>query len=412
MLHHWAFFLSNNSNKVSLIQQLLRGKVSNVLPVENELEGAVFSPISLQSFLEEEERHEQSGITQQTHRSTRSLSSGEQKKALLNFILSQQPAFIILDNPFDNLDVASQASLKSTLQDVAKHTSIIQLINRKTDVLPFITHAASMDERNHIIYHHDLNTYLAIHRDEPVFVGKVPPPIREYNLLGKELVRFHNVSVNYDERPILNNINWTLNAGEFWQLRGPNGSGKTTMLTMIAGDNPKAYGQDLMLFGRKKGTGETVWEIKDKIGYLTPSMTDLFSTQHTVLQMILSGFYDSVGLYNKPSEWQEKLALEWLQLMEMLHLRKAVFRNISLGQQRMVLIARAMVKHPPLLILDEPIAGLDDHNASLVIALINKVAAESTTAILYVSHRSEAGLMPQFTYELTPTENGSVGKVL
>jgi len=194
-------------------------------------------------------------------------------------------------------------------------------------------------------------------------------------------------------------------------LIGPNGSGKTTLLTMINGDNPKAYNQDLTLFGKRKGTGETVWEIKQKVGYLTPSMTDLFSTRHTVEEMIVSGFLDSIGLYKTPTDIQLRLANEWIDLIEMSHLKNKPFCTLSLGQQRLALVARAMVKHPPLLILDEAMSGLDDHNASIVISLINKIAEESKTTILFVSHRIEEGLLPNNIFELIPTESGSIGKV-
>lgn len=181
---------------------------------------------------------------------------------------------------------------------------------------------------------------------------------------------------------------------------------------MITGDNPKGYGQDLTLFGRRKGTGETVWSIKNNIGYVTPAMTDLFTASHTLEQMLMSGFYDSIGLYNKPSDLQIKLAKQWLTLIEMDKLSKKPFFMLSTGQQRMALIARAMVKHPPLLILDEAIAGLDDHNASLVISLINKIANESESTILYVSHRNEAGLFPRNIFQLFPSEEGSGGVVM
>ena len=181
---------------------------------------------------------------------------------------------------------------------------------------------------------------------------------------------------------------------------------------MITGDNVKGYGQELFIFGRKKGSGETVWEIKNKVGYLTPAMTDLFSTRHTLEQMIISGYVDSIGLYTIPSDMQKRAAHEWLQLLSMERKANKLFSDLSSGEQRMALIARAMVKHPPLLILDEPLAGLDDHNANKVIQLINKIAAESESAILYVSHQTEKELTPQKVFELEKTENGSIGKVI
>jgi len=410
--NHWAVFLSNNANKHSFVNKLINGKANEHFEVFNTLKGVLFSSISLNEFIEEEARHEEWVVSKQYNRGIRNLSSGEQKKALLSYLLSQSPDFIILDNPFDNLDVGGQASLLEKITALSTTISVIQLINRNRDLLPFIINAVKIEEEK-ILDIDDVKTYLSNHKSDNLLQEdkSVPPPIKEYVLENKELVCFKNVTVSYEERVIVQDINWTINRGEFWQLVGPNGSGKTTLLTMINGDNPKAFNQDLTLFGKKKGTGETVWEIKQKVGYLTPSMTDLFNTRHTVEEMIVSGFLDSIGLYKKPSDIQLRLANEWLDLIEMPHLKNKPFCTLSLGQQRLALVARAMVKHPPLLILDEAMSGLDDHNAAIVISLINKIAAESKTTILFVSHRIEEGLSPNNIFELVPTESGSIGKV-
>ena len=411
--NHWAVFLSNNANKHSFVHQLINGKANAHFEVFNLLKGVLFSSITLNEFIEEEARHEEWVVSKQYNRGIRNLSSGEQKKALLTYLLAQNPDFIILDNPFDNLDIAGQASLLKQISELSETVSVIQLINRNRDLMPFINNAVRIEEER-ILDIDDIETYLSNHKTDSLLLDNktVPPPIKEYVLDNKELVCFKNVTVSYEERIIVKDINWTINRGEFWQLVGPNGSGKTTLLTMINGDNPKAFNQDLTLFGKRKGTGETVWEIKQKVGYLTPSMTDLFSTRHTVEEMIVSGFLDSIGLYKIPSDIQLRLANEWIDLIEMTHLKNKPFCSLSLGQQRLALVARAMVKHPPLLILDEAMSGLDDHNAAIVISLINKIAAESKTTILLVSHRIEDGLSPNKIFELIPTENGSIGKVL
>ncbi len=411
--NNWAVFLSNNSDTNLFAQQILNGKAIEQFAAFNNLKGIHFSPILLNELIEEESRRDYSEVTKNIHRQLKSLSSGEQKKALLAYVLAQQPDYIILDNPFDNLDKASQQSLKLMLTEIAKDVLLIQLINRKSDLLPFINHAVELAENNKIILIRDIETYLSQHKKDNAinFSQKVPPPIQQYFLENKTLVQFKNVTVQYAEKIILKNINWIINTNEFWQLVGPNGSGKTTLLTMITGDNVKGYGKDFELFGKRKGSGETVWEIKKKIGYVTPAMTDLFNTRHTLEEMIVSGFYDSIGLYIIPTEMELRLANEWLQLIEMQHLKNVAFCELSLGLQRKALIARAMVKHPPLLILDEPAYGLDDHNTAMVTALINKIAEESCTSILYVSHRSEDGIKPQFIFELIPSESGSVGLI-
>jgi len=412
-IHHLAVFVSIEANKANIIQQVLNATNDGAFPAFYQKKGLVFSSLVVQDWIEEEEKHGLSQITKAAGRLLKSMSSGEQKKALLNWLFLQNPDFIILDNPFDNLDTAAQTNLAKRFAEMATNTSIIQIVNRKTDVLPFIKTAISIDTNNNIVHHQNITIYLASQSSfnfNNLLLGSVPKPLHQYVLASNELIRFENVTVKYEERTIVKNIHWKIMAGEFWQLIGPNGAGKTTLLTMITGDNPKAYGQDLFLFGKRKGSGETVWEIKEKVGYLTPSMTDLFSTRHTLEQMIISGFFDSIGLYVQPSEIQIRLANQWLQLINMQQFKHIPFCKLSLGQQRMALIARAMVKHPPLLILDEATASLDDHHAAMVVALINTIAQESSTAILYVSHRKEEGLQPQYIFELTPTTMGSVGK--
>lgn len=407
--NHWAVFLSNNANKQLFILELLNYKASGKLSEFNNYKGVLFSDLLINEIMEEEYRHDRVEVAIEAKRSLRFLSGGEQKKALLNYCLSKKPDYIILDNPFDNLDIASQKSLRTFLQEVANHISIIQLIHRRSDVLDFISNAISINDKDTIMYHSSTKAYLDQNNTSISFNGKIPPAIHSFTLENNTLVDLHSVSVSYDNKAILKDICWQINAGEFWQLMGPNGSGKTTLLSMITGDNPQGYGQELFLFGRKKGSGESVWEIKDKIGYFTSSMTDLFNKYYTLEHMIIGGFMDSIGLYIQPSDHQLKLAEEWLSLIGMSDLKHALFVNLSLGQQRMALIARAMVKHPPLLILDEPTSGLDDANTALVTALINKIAAESKTTILYVSHRKEEGLEPTLIFELIPTEDGSIG---
>ncbi|MDI9364135.1 MAG: ATP-binding cassette domain-containing protein [Flavobacterium sp.] len=394
-INHWVIFANNTTNHQSFIQQLLQGHAAEPFTAFNTQKGLLFSTITLNAFIEEEDRHEHTDVLKNTTRTLKSMSSGERKKALLAYLLSQQPNFIILDNPFDNLDVASQQILCNELTNIAHKTAIIQVATRKLEKLDFIANTYTLN---------NVTTKQTTH-----FTGSIPPPLKHYEIDADTLVEFKNVTVKYEDRTIIRNINWTIKAGEFWQLIGPNGSGKTTLLTMINGDNAKAYGQDLYLFGKRKGSGETVWEIKDKIGYLTPAMTDLFSTRHTLLQMIIGGFFDSIGLYHLPSDGQLKLANDWLALIGMLQFKNTPFCKLSLWQQRMALIVRAMVKHPPLLILDEPTEGLDDDNVAVLSNLINKIAAESCTSILYVSHRTETNIKPQLVYQLLPTSDGSIG---
>ena len=404
---HAAIYVSSKVDKKCLIRQLLKGELHHNFIGLTNLKFEVFSQQTKEQFIDEELRHDHFKINLTNKRNLITFSDGEQRKALLAHLISKQPDCLILDTIFDNLDLASQHQLADSLSQLSSSTIIIQLANRKADILSFIEQVY-LFENNKIVWEEDQKQA----KNEShffAFSNTVPLPLHAMAMEQNPLVKFNYVSVCHDERRILNNIQWEINAGEFWQLIGPNGSGKSTLLSMVTGDNAKAYNQDLILFGRKKGTGETVWEIKAKIGYLNSSMTHLFSRRDSVEQMVVSGFYDSIGLYCRPTEMQINLGIKWLLLIDMLHLKHKVFVDLTAGQQRLVLIVRAMIKHPPLLILDEPTTGLDDADTALFVALVNKIAVETNTAIIYVSHRKEEGLKPTCIYELVAGENGSIG---
>jgi molybdate transport system ATP-binding protein len=404
---HCAIFIDNRSDKGHLLESLLNGDLPPGFDALRGLKGALFSKLALEAYMEEEERHDTKILTENKGRNLKTFSSGEQKKALLHYILGAEPDYIVLDNPFDNLDVESQDDLKKQLEGIGKSTALIQVISRSTDLLPFISKFARLEERDLVFIDQEeaLRPIAFQH-----FKSKIPKAPSAPEFSGDVLIELKEVNVAYEGKPILHQIDWVIKKGDFWELRGKNGSGKTTLLSMITGENPKGYGQELFIFGRKKGSGESVWDIKKNIGYFTPSMTDKFTGYHSVEHMVISGLTDSIGLYVQPTEAQVRLAGEWLQLIRMWHLKSALYHDMSMGQKRLLMCIRAMIKHPVLLILDEPTAGLDDESADLFVALVNKFAKESNTAIIFVSHRKEPGLRPQSVYELEMTPLGSLGK--
>ena len=406
---HWAIFTDNNSLKDDFIHSLQKG-ANNDLKELKDLNGALFSKKVLERFIDEEDRHDTKVINVGKNQSVKSMSSGEQKKALLNYLLSLNPDFLILDNPFDNLDVESQADLKVRLNQVRMDVIIVQLNSRKEDVLPFTDRFAKLTGKE--LYFYDNSEQLTPIELPKSFDKSIPEPPFHYDYDKDILIELKGVSVKYLDKAILQNIHWSIKKGEFWELRGRNGSGKTTILSMITGENPKGYGQELYIFGNKKGSGESVWEIKKRIGYFTPFITNKFTGYHSVEHMIISGLKDSIGLYTKPSEIQKRLAKQWLQLIDMWSIKDHLFHDLTMGQKRLIMCARAMVKHPPLLILDEPTAGLDDQSAALFVALVNKFAKASNTTTIFVSHRKEPGLNPDLIYQLEVDDQGSKGYVI
>lgn len=374
--------------------------------------GVLFSSFTLNKFIKEEAIHDDYSLSKEQRRSIRTFSSGEQKKALLNHLLSKKADFIVLDNVFDMLDQASQVELISRLETLSQRMPMIQIFRIRDQILPFIHTVFRLQDDNEW-FKGTRDTYQIKFPVTRIIndYDSIPPALNEFKELPNPLIRFSNIYVTYGDRCVLNCIDWEIKQGDFWQLAGPNGSGKTTLLNMITGDNPKAYGQDLILFGQKKGSGESIWDIKKKIGYVTPAMTTLFRGRHTVLHMVISGLYDSIGLYKQPSYAEKRLADQWINLIGLQDKKDTFFSKITEEQQCMVLIARSMIKHPPLLILDEPTHGLGDDHIPVVTNLINKIGEESQTTIIYVSHKKEEGLRPTHTYELIPGEKGSTGRI-
>lgn len=404
MPKHATFYISNNDNKNELIKRILSGDILSDL---KNLKGELFSEITINKFIEAEKRHGHFSVSTQTKNSLENSSEGERKKAVLTYIFSKKPDYIIVDNIFDNLDVSSQKNILKQLITLSKKVTLIQLTNRKEDILPFIEDVYQFEGEN-IISINDF--HLENKSQQATFIESIPKYESQIVVEGNSLITFKNVTVNYGDRPIVNNITWDIKKGEFWHLKGPNGSGKSTLLSLITGDNVKGYNQDVTLFGVKKGSGESVWDIKKKIGYFSSEMLRGFKRLDSIGNIIASGFHDTMGLYRMPTNVQIKVTHQWLQVLNMFDIRKKDFLSLSKGHQRLVLVARAMVKNPPLLILDEPSVGLDDNDINVFVELINKISKETNTAILYVSHRKEKGLNPDCIFELMPSEAGSIGK--
>ncbi|MCB0472098.1 MAG: ATP-binding cassette domain-containing protein [Flavobacteriaceae bacterium] len=406
---HWAILISSETRPEVLTDNLFSASKPAVFKSLHSLNGALFSNAVLSRFIYEEEKHERHLHSKNTRQPIALMSGGEQKKLLLNHLLQQDRGFLVLDSPFDNLDAASQLDLEDKLDALSTKIPIILIVRRKKDILPFVSEMLSYEE----------GTFKPLKNmgpdkslDPEIYKGTVPLPLEEQTYSKEVLIAFNNIAVSYGNSPVLKDINWIIKPGTFWQLTGPNGSGKTTLLSMINGDNVKGYGQDLQIFGNKKGSGESVWDLKSRIGFFTNNMIQQFTGRYTVIEMLTGGFFDSVGLYQIPSELQIEKSEEWLAFLGLEHLRDTAFSELSLGQKYLVMIARAMIKHPLLLILDEPTNALDDTSVKLLVTVINKIASESKSAILYVSHREEKGLNPDHIFQLVPGPEGSIGNVI
>lgn len=330
-------------------------------------------------------------------RSFRKLSTGETRKIMLIRALVNKPGLVILDEPFDGLDVDSMAMLNELLASQVDTVPMVLVLNRFDEMPEFITHVAFMDkgQLHHTVDVNDKQAYDDLYqllhlKTTDLEVPETDDSDRPPALNPEDpLVRLSNIKVAYADNEVINGLDWSINPGEHWQLSGPNGSGKTCLLNLITGDHPQCYTNDIFVFGMQRGNGETIWQIKQYIGYVSTALQWEYRVSISLRNVIISGFHDSIGMYTKSSDKEKQVADKWLELLGMQDRADQPYNQLSFGDQRLLLIARAMVKHPTLLILDEPCLGLDDINRQLVLALIEKICASGETTVLYVNHHAE-----------------------
>jgi molybdate transport system ATP-binding protein len=336
---------------------------------------------------------EKLGLFHRIHAPLIQLSSGEQKKLQLIKAFLEETQLIIIDNAFIGLDVDARKNLDAIFTDLAEKGTHLILIADTEEIPSCITHIAELKE-----------THLNVRTKEVYNLQQQPssPQEASYKKILSGLhaiqkpsfgfsnaVTLNNVSVKYGEKTVLQNIHWKINKGEKWLLQGHNGAGKSTLLSLLTGDNPQAYANEIYLFDKKRGSGETIWDIKKKIGYSSPELHWYFDNNTTCLDTVVSGFYDTTGLYKKPTEAQLSEANNWLSYLHMTEIANKRLKDVSIGQQRMLLLARALVKNPPLIILDEPCQGLDPEQSKQFISIVDALMHNNERTLIYVSHRKD-----------------------
>lgn len=325
------------------------------------------------------------------------LSSGEGRKVLLIQALINAPDLLILDEPFDGLDINARKQLTEILSQLKQQGMTLILVVNRLDEIPefadklgWVLNCEFKQFQNRETFLKDSLTQQLMHIENESDVT-LPAPLGTATeaIEHDPLIQMNQIRVAYTDRVIIDGLDWKIRKGEHWRVAGPNGCGKTTLLHLITGDHPQCYSNDIQLFGHQRGSGESIWEIKQRMGIVSPSLHMAYRVHATPLVVVLSGFYDSIGLYQKPGDKELALAREWLALIGMAHLENAAFQQLSYGQQRLLLIVRAFVKHPALLILDEPLQGLDNLNRHLVLKYIDRLVSHSHSQLLYVSHHED-----------------------
>ena len=329
------------------------------------------------------------------------LSSGELRKFKLASSLFTNPKVLIMENPFIGLDAQTRDQLKELMAMLVQEEGLqIILVLAKTDEIPeFITHIVEVRDMKvlpKVLWNVECgmrneNTTKAGKSKEIINYSKTNllPPSSFHTPQHDAVISFNHVTIRYGARTILKDLDWTVRQGEHWSLSGQNGSGKSTLLSLVCADNPQAYACDISLFGHKRGSGESIWDIKRQIGYVSPEMHRSYKQNIPAMQIVASGLKDTVGLYVRANDVEKEQCRKWLGILGVGHMAERPFMEMSSGEQRLVLLARAFVKEPSLLILDEPLHGLDNENRQMVKDLVDHYCQDPEKTLIYVTHYQE-----------------------
>lgn len=347
----------------------------------------------------------------------RQLSTGQSRKLMLLAQITKGISCLAVQTPYEGLDPPSCDELNKALDLL--HQRGIQLIitvHNSEDIPYWCTHVGQfargrlelMGPRAQVL---DILKKKLV-KGAPDFKASARELIQEKNITDKtndktndkigshpaiekttgtkkELVRLKNGFAGYGDKTVFTGLDLKVLTGDHTLITGPNGCGKSTLLQVIIGDHPACYQNDLRIFGIQRGTGESIWELKTNMGIVSPDLHRNYYVPGNALNCIISGLFDSIGLYQTHTRQDEEKAMKWLARTGLTREALTPFRQLSYADQRLVLIARALIKVPKLLILDEPTQGLDELNRKAVLNFLEQVAGEGLSTILYVSHRED-----------------------
>jgi len=319
------------------------------------------------------------------------LSNGETRRLSLAVGLLRQPLLYLMDQPLTGLDQESRAAFGDFLA-ACIHANIHVLLTTTSAEIPAqITHIAYLKD-SEALQTWNRTQYAPQIKPTPIHswdLSPVLPILSSYPVYSGSVVSLEGVSIRYGQTLILDKINWNIQSGERWRLNGKNGSGKSTLISLLIGENPQSYSQNFYLFGKKRGSGESIWELKKPIGFVAPELSRYFPRNQSLRKVILSGLFDTLGLFKSVTPEQEALAQTWMETFQLQDLKETYFFELSLAQQRWALLARALIKKPQLLILDEASQGLDEQQRELFKNTLQDLLLRLPATIIYVSHYEE-----------------------
>lgn len=319
------------------------------------------------------------------------LSNGETKRLRIAAALIKNPVILLLDSPLTGLDVQTRDEFNRIISEITSSGITVIMATSPYEIPDAITHVAVLKNGAFIkvVDKADFDPASVITDGKrqidkaelsALLNNKANPPVYTW------IAKMTDVNISYGDKQILKHVNWQVKPGDRWALLGPNGAGKSTLLSLINGDNPQAYANSIILFDRKRGSGESIWDIKKQIGFVSPEFYQYFPTDNSCLQVIESGFYDTLGLFRPSDPQKAELALRWMKALEIDKYARLLLKNIPASAQRLCLLARALIKNPPLLIFDEPCQGMDEHQLQHFKMITDTICRLSPVTLIYVTH--------------------------
>jgi molybdate transport system ATP-binding protein len=318
------------------------------------------------------------------------LSNGETKRLLIATALIKKPVLMMLDSPLTGLDVQTRAEFNTIIADIVASGISVIMATSPFEIPDAITNVAVLQNgkiaQQIPAKDFDASAFSRIDKEKldkaelSALLNSEQTPVYDW------IVKMDKVNITYGDKAILKNVDWQIKQGDRWALLGPNGAGKSTLLSLINGDNPQAYANDIILFDRKRGTGESIWDIKSRIGFVSPELFQYFPTDNSCLQVIESGYYDTMGLFRSSDPKKAATALRWMKALEIDRYARVLLKNIPASAQRLCLLARALIKNPSLMIFDEPCQGMDTHQQQHFKMLVDTICELSNVTLIYVTH--------------------------
>lgn len=316
------------------------------------------------------------------------LSNGETRRLTLAAALLKNPVILLLDNPLTGLDVQTRQYFSEICRHIAQSGISIVMATSPHELPDVITDVAILKDCtvSQTMPREQFREDMVLVKTDSIDKTALSALITTGHHHYEWIVKMNGVNISYGDKQILKDVDWQIAQGDRWALLGHNGAGKSTLLSLINGDNPQAYANDIILFDRKRGSGESIWDIKRKIGFVSPELYQYFPTDNSCLQVIESGYYDTLGLFRPSQPQKAETALKWMKALEIDQYARTLLKNIPASAQRLCLLARALVKNPALLIFDEPCQGMDDHQQQHFKNIVNTVCELSDVTLIYVTH--------------------------